>query len=84
MSDLILISISNFSTKIRLGEHTRSTEEDCSLGICAPRFQEFSIIKAIPHQMYQELLNHDIALLIMDQPARESGIEYKILETQLQ
>ena len=41
MSDLLLMSISNFSTKIRLGEHTLSTEEDCSPGICAPRIQEF-------------------------------------------
>ncbi len=79
MSNLLLMSISNFSTKIRLGEHTLSTVEDCSPGICAPRFQEFSIVKAIPHQLYKNFSYHDIAILIMDQPARENGIEYKNL-----
>ncbi len=65
--------ISKFRTKIRLGDHTLSSEEDCYAGVCAPRYQEFSITKVIPHQLYGKLDENDIAILILDKDARESG-----------
>ena len=66
---------SNFSTKVRLGDHTLSTEEDCYSENCAPRFQQLNIVRAIPHQSYIDSPGpkDDIAIIIMDQNASENG-----------
>ena len=75
-SNSILMTSSKFSTKVRLGDHTLSTDPDCSpSGFCAPSYQEFKIIKAIPHRDYGSNFENDIALLVLDKPAKETGNE---------
>jgi hypothetical protein len=71
--DLKQMPFSNFSTKIRLGDHTLSTDEDCYHEACAPRYQEFGIARAVPHQSYKTYEKDDIAILILDQTAIETG-----------
>ncbi|KAI8036349.1 serine protease grass [Drosophila gunungcola] len=52
---------------VRLGEHNRDTRIDCGNHYCQDAAQEFGVIWAIKHKLYnEEDLSHDIAVLMVD------------------